>query len=81
MNFAKVLATSLGAPILNKSICELFFCLLFSPLSITFAILAESFLIQTAAFKKITLIYAIHKDCNKNHIKNELYLSTVFYIT
>ena len=80
MNFAKVLATSLGAPILIKAFVNCF-SVHFSPLSITFAILAECFLIQAAAFKKITFIYAIHKNCNKNHIKNKLYLSTVFYIT
>lgn len=49
MNFAKVLATSLGAPILVKAFVNCF-SVHFSPLSITFAILAECFLIQAAAF-------------------------------
>ncbi|KIL11993.1 hypothetical protein B4107_0542 [Bacillus safensis] len=49
MNLAKVLATSLGAPILVKAFMNCF-SVHFSPLSIIFAILAEFFLIQAAAF-------------------------------
>ncbi|TYS29693.1 hypothetical protein FZC69_04685 [Bacillus altitudinis] len=49
MNFAKVLATSLGAPILTKAFTNCF-SVHFSPLSITFAILADFFLIQAATF-------------------------------
>ncbi|MFV5960782.1 hypothetical protein [Bacillus sp. AK25] len=49
MNFANVLATSLGAPILVKAFVNCF-SVHFSPLSIIFATLAECFLTQAAAF-------------------------------
>ena len=64
MNFAKVLATSLGAPILIKAVTNCF-SVHFSPLSITFAILADFFLIQAAAFGLKgfnALIVTIHQN-------------------